>query len=92
MQYIEHISATAVVTHVPATSCTFKVTEAAVSVTGNNGAKITATRKVTHFSPNAATGGPTIPAVVLATGVKARLGYFNNNGHFNYITDESVGA
>jgi hypothetical protein len=92
MQYIEHIAANGVVTHVPVTSCTFKVTQAAVSVTGNNGAKITATRKVTNFSPNEATGGPTIPAVVLATGVKARLGYFNNNGHFNYITDDSVGA
>jgi len=34
---------------------------------------------------------PVIPAVVLGTGVKARLGYFNNNGNFNYITDESVG-
>jgi hypothetical protein len=91
MQYIEHISAAGVVTHVPTTSCTFKVTQAATSVSGNSGTKTGATRKVTHFSPLASGGVPTIPAVVLGSGIKARLGYFNNNGHFNYITDESVG-
>ena len=89
MQYIEHISATNVVTHVPVTSCTFRVTQAATSVSGNSGTKTGATRKVTHFSLNTANGGPTVPAVILGAGVKARLGYFNNNGHFNYITDEN---
>ena len=92
MQYIEHVSAAGVVTHVPISSCTFRVTRAATSVSGNSGTKTGATRKVTHFSLNVSTGGPTVPALILATGVKARLGYFNNNGHFNYITDESVGA
>jgi hypothetical protein len=95
MQYIEHIAdvtaSPQVITHVPVSSCTFRITEAAVSVAGNSGAKITATRKVTHFSPLASEGVPTIPAVILAQNVQARLGYFNNNGHFNYITDESVG-
>jgi hypothetical protein len=91
MQYIEHIAANGVVTHVPTTGCTFKVTQAATSVAGNSGTKTGATRKVTHFSILGSGGVPVIPAVVLATGVKARLGYFNNNGHFNYITDESVG-
>jgi hypothetical protein len=58
---------------------------------GNSGTKISATRKVTHFSINDNDGGPVFPALILPTGVKARLGYFNNNGHFNYITDDSVG-
>ena len=92
MQYVEHIAAGGDVTHVPVTSCTLKVTDTPVTVTGgNSGTKITATRKVTHFSANAATGGPTIPADILGTGVKARLGFFSKSGHFNYITDESVG-
>ena len=91
MQYIEHVSAAGVVTHVPTTGCTFRVTQAATSVSGNSGTKTGATRKVTHLSFNGTNGGPTVPALVLGTGVKARLGYFNNNGHFNYITDESVG-
>ena len=91
MQYIEHISAAGVVTHVPVSSCTFRVTQTATSVSGNSGTKTGATRKVTHFSLLGSGGVPVIPAVVLGTGVKARLGYFNNNGHFNYITDESVG-
>jgi hypothetical protein len=93
MQYIEHTSATGVVTHVPVGSCTFRVTDTPVQVTGgNSGAKTNSTRKVTHFSANAATGGPTIPAVILAANVSARLGYFNKNGHFNYLTDVSVGV
>ena len=94
MQYIEHIAANGTdVTHVPVNNCTFRVTETPVTITGgNSGSRISATRKVTHFSPLAGSGGAiVIPAAVLATGVKARLGYFNNNGHFNYITDESVG-
>ena len=91
MQYIEHVSAAGVVTHVPVNNCTFRVTQAATSVSGNSGTKTGATRKVTHFSLLGTGGVPVIPAVVLGTGVKARLGYFNNNGHFNYITDESVG-
>jgi len=92
MQYIEHIAANGVVTHVPVTGCTFKVTETPVTITGgNSGSRVSATRKVTHFSPLATGGVPVLPAVVLGTGVKARLGWFNNNGHFNYITDESVG-
>jgi hypothetical protein len=92
MQYIEHISAAGVVTHVPVSSCTFKITEAAVQVTGgNSGAKTNSTRKVTHFSPLASGGVPTIPAAVLATGVQARLGFFNKNGHFNPMTEISVG-
>ena len=92
MQYIEHISAAGVVTHVPTTSCTFKVTQAATSVSGNSGTKTGATRKVTHFSPLASGGVPTIPAVILAQNVQARLGFFNKNGHFNYMTDVSVGT
>ncbi len=67
-------------------------TDAPVSVTGNSGAKITATRKVTHFSANGTNGGPTIPAVILAANVGARLGFFNKNGHFHHLTDASVGA
>lgn len=91
MQYIEHIAANGDVTHVPTTGCTFLVTQTATSVSGNSGTKTGATRKVTNFSVLGSGGVPVIPAAVLGTGVKARLGYFNNNGHFNYITDESVG-
>ena len=92
MQYIEHIATNGNVTHVPTTGCTFRVTAASVQVTGgNSGTKTGATRKVTHFSLLGSGGVPTISPSILATGVKARLGYFNNSGHFNYITDESVG-
>ena len=92
MQYIEHIAANGNVTHVPATGCTFRVTKAATSISGNSGTKVGETRKVTHFSVLGSGGVPAISPSVLATGVKARLGYFNNSGHFNYITDESVGS
>jgi len=93
MQYIEHIAANAAKTYVPVTSCTFLIAEAVTSVAGNSGTKTGATRKVTtHFSPLASGGVPTIPAVVLAQDVQARLGFFNKNGHFNPMTDISVGA
>lgn len=96
MQYIEFVAnvtaSPLVTTYVPVSSCTFRITDAPVSVTGNSGAKITATRKVTHFSANVANGGPTIPAGILATNVGARLGFFNKNGHFHHLTDASVGA
>ena len=93
MQYIEHTSAAGVVTYVPVSSCTFRVTDTPVQVTGgNSGAKTNSTRKVTHFSAHTSTGGPTIPAAILAANVSARLGYFNKNGHFHYITDASVGS
>lgn len=96
MQYIEFVAnvtaSPLVTTYVPVSSCTFRITDTPVSVTGNSGAKITATRKVTHFSANAASGGPTIPAAILATNNGARLGFFNKNGHFSQLTDVSVGA
>ena len=93
MQYIEHKSAAtpAVVTYVPVNLCTFLIAEAVTSVAGNSGTKTGATRKVTHFSPLASGGVPTIPAAILASGVGARLGFFNKNGHFNPMTDISIG-
>jgi len=86
MQYIEHIAANGVVAHVPVNNCTFTVAETPVTITGgNSGSRVSATRKVTHFS----LGTPTLTPTLLAGGIKARLGYFTNSGHFNYITDES---
>jgi hypothetical protein len=86
MQYIEHIDANGVVAHVPVNNCTFTVAETPVTITGgNSGSRVSATRKVTHFS----LGTPTLTPTELAGGIKARLGYFTNSGHFNYITDES---
>jgi len=93
MQYIKHSSAAAtpVVTYVPVNMCTFRITETAVTFAGNSGTTNSAVRKVTHFSPLASGGVPTIPAAVLATGIGAQLGYFNRSGHFIAMTEISVG-